>query len=233
MTMKNTISSILKKMLADKQSFVGAMKGSNFEKVFKWELESNGMSQVPNNKLSPENKKALKNIMLCDNIKNIPENERYNNPIAGVLHDGWFIEQPFGSQSYPDFIIAENGKVLAVEMKKVDKGGCPMWNGGLPRVNGLYIFMQLNPANITFFMGNTVISDERFEAMKGFFNTEVAELKRKYDEILAILGNNDRGFQLVPRAAYTQSGKEANYFNHKNRKDTETETIRQISNLGL
>jgi hypothetical protein len=64
-----------------------------------------------------------------------------------------FVEQPFGSQMSPDFIISIYGYVLWVECKSGKKGNDLSWNSGYPQKDVLYIYSIKNTGNTTIFMG--------------------------------------------------------------------------------
>jgi len=61
-----------------------------------------------------------------------------------------FIDQPFGSQKTPDFIVVIDGWVLYVELKR-NKGKKITWNTGYPRNNYLYIYDSGKLGRIMFF----------------------------------------------------------------------------------
>jgi len=61
-----------------------------------------------------------------------------------------FIDQPFGSQRTPDFIVVIGGWVLYVELKR-NKGKAITWNTGYPRNNYLYIYDSGKLGRILFF----------------------------------------------------------------------------------
>lgn len=62
-----------------------------------------------------------------------------------------FIKTLFGSQDYPDFIVFTSRFAVPVEIKYSLNQPKPVWNSGLPRPNGLYIFGSHGQQDITFF----------------------------------------------------------------------------------
>lgn len=73
----------------------------------------------------------------------------------------WFIEQPYGSQSPPDFLVNFNGTVVPIELKS-NKGvdATPFWNGHLPSEIGVYLVTDGKP-EATFFLVPTMSRPQR------------------------------------------------------------------------
>ncbi|MDD1626880.1 MAG: hypothetical protein LUQ26_05305 [Methylococcaceae bacterium] len=78
----------------------------------------------------------------------------------GVRLDLMIVNQPNGSQQWPDLLVIYKGIGLPIEVKsaKPDK---IVWNGGLPRQNGVYIFNCYGESKVTCFLGKHIISLER------------------------------------------------------------------------
>jgi len=61
-----------------------------------------------------------------------------------------FIEQPFGSQKQPDFIIIIDGWVLWLELKRSNTDKIS-WNTGFPKTDILYVFDSKKLGRVIFF----------------------------------------------------------------------------------
>lgn len=74
--------------------------------------------------------------------------------------DGFIVRQPNGTQEYCDILFIYGHRGLAFEIKS-NKGDKILWNSGLPRQQGVYIFNRYKgDAGTTFFLGSHVISQE-------------------------------------------------------------------------
>ena len=75
----------------------------------------------------------------------------------------WYIPQPCGSQSFPDFIVGDkSGQIYYLECKssKADK---IVWNSGMPKDKAIYIFSSGKHNKQTFCMGSDLWSKEEKE----------------------------------------------------------------------
>lgn len=137
-----------------------------------------------------------------DNVLNL--NEIKTNPFKN--EEPSFIYQPYGSQSFPDFLIFEGDTVIPLEVKSSTKGGNhPMWNGSLPRSNGLYMFVSKKDNNIkgiTFFKGNLLLSESQYEKLKFY----VEDIKKYTNEKLKELLKDEPNIPIVfyPRMSFNQ-----------------------------
>lgn len=73
--------------------------------------------------------------------------------IKELEHQFLFIEQPFGSQMPPDFIISIYGYIIWLECKSGKNGNSIQWNSGYPRENVLYMYSTKSTNNTTLFFG--------------------------------------------------------------------------------
>jgi hypothetical protein len=85
-------------------------------------------------------------------FKYIKDKNNSNKIIDELKGSFLFIEQPFGSQSAPDFIICIDGFVLWLECKSSDNGKIT-WNTGFPRKDVLFIFTSKKKDKTTIFFG--------------------------------------------------------------------------------
>jgi hypothetical protein len=99
------------------------------------------------------------------------------------------VDKPNGKQNWPDLLLAYEHRGLPLECKTVN-GQKIVWNSGLPRRGGVYIFNGTNVAvgaHTTFFLGESMISDEERkillegraanDAQAAGFNDRLAQLQ--------------------------------------------------------
>ena len=120
--------------------------------------------------------------------------------------DACFVEQPYGSQQYPDFLVWDNRRTVAIEAKCLDKGGTrPVWNGGLPREDGIYIIGSRGKTmDVTMFRGGDVLEGPDRAAMAFFIDT-----LRPLEEYVnsRVAGRQPYGFHVYLRKAFGQAKK--------------------------
>lgn len=145
---------------------------------------------------------------------------------------GSFVEQPFGSQSAPDFFIkTENSKVVALEAKS-SVGPMPLYNSGGVKSNYFYAFCCQKFNQTTIFKGADIIDD----AQQKLLDDYIAEEKKRVDILngkLKTLDLTGRGISYYARPMIGQSGGEklTNYFTHKSRCQVEKRAIWHIEQL--
>jgi len=91
-----------------------------------------------------------------------------------------FIEQPFGSQAAPDFIICVDGYVLWVECKSGKD--TLTWNTGYPKNNVLFVFSSKKRNTTTIFFGQNseiLTNNPTFETEYELFDKELKKLAVK------------------------------------------------------
>ena len=121
-----------------------------------------------------------------------------------------FVYQPYNTQSYPDFLIFEGNYILPVEIKfstDTKKGAvknAPVWNSGLPRLNGIYIYGSLPRKSIAIFYGADVITIEERKKLLNFFNnlTEQQDIFNARN-----MSQQEYGFAAYSRTAFQQQKK--------------------------
>ena len=114
-----------------------------------------------------------------------------------------YINQPFGSQKYPDILVFDTRYILCLELKFSSRGAAqPVWNSGLPRAHGIYIFASPRRQDITFFRGCDILDDQDRELLKGFFDGEL-ERSKSFNE--GHMSEQQFGFSTYARKAYQQS----------------------------
>lgn len=140
-------------------------------------------------------------------------------PKGSPIKDGQYIYQPNGNNNSPDFIVNDLGKIYSLECKSVNKGAKPVYNGGLPKDDYIYIFCSGKYNKTTIYRGCDVVPLEVrkiYDNLLKDLNKVLDEYKDKFIEC----EENDRGFGYFLRHMYIQAGKKekTDYFSHKKRK---------------
>ena len=111
------------------------------------------------------------------------------------------VSQPNGSQQWPDAIVIHMRRAMAIEFKSADQDRI-LWNSGLPRKGGVYVFNGspglraaaaagkdgASLSSTTFFLGEHVLDDETRDWLRvaALANQEDAE---KVNAMLAKVGS--------------------------------------------
>lgn len=112
-----------------------------------------------------------------------------------------YMPQPFGSQNYPDFLVFCGKRIFGMETKySKSTNGKPVWNSGLPRLNGIYIFGALARRDLTFFRGSDILSAADAARLHEFFK----ELKTSETEFNENMREQPYGFAAYIRKAFDQ-----------------------------
>jgi len=91
-----------------------------------------------------------------------------------------FIEQPFGSQAAPDFIICVDGYVLWIECKSGKN--TLTWNTGYPKEGVLFVFSSKNKNTTTIFFGQSseiLSKNPTFETQYVIFDKKLKQLSKE------------------------------------------------------
>jgi hypothetical protein len=81
--------------------------------------------------------------------------------IEDVGSDGfYYIPQPNGSQSPPDFRVVANGESVDIECKSCKNGYKPMWNASYPKDDTVYVFTNRKDNNTMVFFGNKIVTPQ-------------------------------------------------------------------------
>lgn len=176
----------------DEKNYLNAPSGKIFEERVMRQLTELGYNRILSHDLSKTYIKNIKErILIQDEI--IENDTKYNQH---------YIYNPFGTQNYPDFIIFDQNILVSIESKFTEKSATkPVWNSGLPRLNGLYIFGSYGKQDITFFRGKDVISHEERKQFQQFFGEE----KERADLFNGqYMSSQEFGFAAYVRTAYEQ-----------------------------
>ena len=91
-----------------------------------------------------------------------------------------FIEQPFGSQRSPDFIVCVNGLVLWIECKSGKD--TILWNTGYPKNDIMVVFSSKNKRTTTLFFGQfteLLVKNPDFEDIYNRIDAEAKQFLAK------------------------------------------------------
>ena len=226
------IANVFIGMRKNKKEWLKAETGIQFEDIFQHKLRSNGYYRLMN---VPEHgnfthlkecvldKLGTSLLFLSDfGMKDININDSY-------------LIQPYGSQEYPDFLVFTNNHILPIELKYSKKSATkPMWNGNLPKHNGIYVLASNGKKDVTFFTGNDVLEHEERKELVKFWENK----RQESDEHTSYLKDKtesgdykfSRGFNIYIRETYSQSASinseaQLNYFTANDREEIEDSVI--------
>ena len=75
----------------------------------------------------------------------------------------WYVPQPCGSQSFPDFIVGDKlGNIFYLECKS-SKNDHILWNSGMPKPRAIYVFSSGKHNAQTIVMGGDIWSKEELQ----------------------------------------------------------------------
>lgn len=136
-------------MQAHKEDYLGGREGKHFEDRIGAKLKKLGYGRLVKNDIEEQGFLPLK-----EEILKKEQQHDIKNPFSQFRKD--YIMQPYGTQNYPDFIVLDNDRVVSIEVKFSDGAQKrPVWNSGLPRPNGIYVFGARKQKDLTFLEGAT------------------------------------------------------------------------------
>jgi len=151
---------------------------------------------------------------------------------AEKMPAGSFVEQPFGSQSAPDFFVKTwNNRVVPLEAKS-SNAYAPTYNSGGVKADYFYVFCCQKTDQTTIFKGDSIIHEQQQELLDNY----IAEEKSRVDVLNAKLKELDitgRGISYYARPMICQSGsaKLTNYFTHEKRNQTEQHAMDMLKEI--
>jgi hypothetical protein len=155
-----------------------------------------------------------------DKFKNFLKHRKNSTKTIDELKDCFlFIEQPFGSQSAPDFIICVDGYILWVECKS--GSGKITWNTGYPKTDILFVFSckKKNTTNIFFGQSHSFFTlDPDFETnfskeIKNWRANSKKEFKSKFSS--SFFDFHARPM-LVDKTKYSDPSTRSDFYNKAN-----------------
>ncbi len=150
------------------------------------------------------------------------------------LKNDSFIEQPFGKNANPDFIVKWNDVLIPIEAKSSETTTHPTFNSCLPKRKCIYIFCCKKHNASTIYRGCDIVS----EAQRDLFSKVNAIIKKICDEENKKIHDEDdfdRGLELYHRPMYVQktskTGVSTDYFKHPNKEKSERNTLEWIKSF--
>ncbi len=220
----NGLPDLFRRLQQDQDYFLGTKKGSEFEDRIMVALNNLAYTRILKEDIAPPQ---------WSDIKRKQEDKwsetRLPNQTSRKQH---FVYQPYGSQDYPDFLVFDGDQIYFLETKfSANKRTIPIWNSGLPRPTGIYIFASYGLKDITFFMGHSVVTAGEAKQFHNFFE-KLKESEKEFNEEL--MGRQQYGFSAYIRKAFNQ-GHQYNdsaivgYFSNPFRDDNEKAVIEYVS----
>lgn len=209
------------------KSYLGGQQGKEFEDRIETNLKKIGFTRVlPRDFKKNEYQKLKKEVLDKESDVGIP-----NTYTSLKSH---FLNNPFGSQRYPDFLVFEGEKIISVEVKFSSQNQKkPVWNSGLPRPNGIYIFGSYKHMDATFFRGCDVLNLSEVNKLHRFFDNDLRKLQKTFNS--REMEKQPYGFQTYVRKAFDQtktpnSDAIINFFTNPNRKKLESNVLNYLDN---
>jgi len=204
--------------------------GKSFENKFKEICQKHGIEIL--NRDDNEIKKILEEIKedILNDESDFLEN-KYN--ITGI------VKEPYNTQSYPDFLLFTNDKIIPIEIKFTSKSlNKPMWNGSLPKMSGIYVFGKKgNNPDLTFFMGRDLLTNNERKKLKLFWD-KIKKLQEEFEKELLEdeKFENKYGFDVYLRKTFNQNKKtnkipNLNFFDKDLRKKHEQNVMDFLSKI--
>jgi len=199
--------------------------------------KTSALTKYTKESLGEKDLKILKKYFLKqkkDNLGNFNLSELVKDGFSKSLNN-IFIREPFGSQSFPDFLIILNENIVPIEIKNSKgKNKNPMMNNSYFVKDGIYIFS--NESNVTFFKGEDIVSDTQFKKLKEF-KDRMDDLNKEYEELFETMPveENIHGFMPYIRSNFKykklKKGTNLNFFDKTLTKDREDNVIEYIDNI--
>ena len=214
------LSKLFIALQTEKRQFLTAAQGSEFESRLRLKLDTIGFNRVM--------KEDINEITFNELKKLVQENQRLTETCNPTDYERHYLVQPFGSQGYPDFLVFYGKRVISIESKySRGSGKKPMWNSGLPRPSGIYIFGSYGKGDVTFFRGCDVVSPHESRKFMEFFNRQ-RQAQEEFNE--QNMRGQKYGFVAYVRKAFDQNFRyndEAvtDFFANENRAELERSVI--------
>jgi hypothetical protein len=171
--------------------------------------------------------KSKKNYMLSEKEFKILYKK---NPLnISLLKPGEFIQQPFGSQKSPDFLIQIKENILISLEAKSSKTKTPKYNSGGIKLDYIYLFYNSVLNETTYYLGKDIITIKQSSIINNY-QKESFELANKYNKLLKTNDTLNRGWSIYPRIMINQKGTSTytDYFNHNDRNKCEDNVIKYL-----
>lgn len=182
---------------------------NGFEDVFEESLAKNKFQKIDKDKEIAEIKSDVKDVLNED----YPKNHK---------NFDWYIAQPYGSQSYPDFLVGYKDKIYPIELKSVKSKSNPFWNGHVITTKGIYVFGSYETNEVTFALGKDLTSKENKELVL----KKLKLLREIVDEIKASNSSSEDEGQEIYFRQTLQQPKSKPLYSHPKRKSREENVMK-------
>ena len=222
-------------MSVNTSNYLQASSGRDFENLFVSELDGLDYDKISFQELEDLSTDRYSDSTFKNYFKQrieMDDDYIYNDTDISLC----YIEQPFGSQQYPDILVLDTYHVLCIEMKfSTRKSAKPLWNSGMPRSHGIYVFASSGKKDITFFKGSDILSDSDRKLLKKFFSEE---LERSEEFNKTYMSSQKFGFFAYPRKAYHQGRKFnpdsiINFFDNPLRENLESSLLEHLKDISI
>ncbi len=212
----------------NKAGYLASIAGKDFEDRIDAKLHKMGYSRILRHDLDNVGGDCF-NLIKCAVL------ERESNDKIGNIYTEFnrhFIHQPFGRQNYPDFLVFSGEWIFAIETKFSAKNQSkPVWNSGLPRPNGIYVFGSMERKDLTFFLGGHILSIADTRKLHDFFDKGLKEYQDRFNA--ETMNQQKYGFAAYIRKAFEQKkafNKKAilNFFDNPERAKLESAVIEYL-----
>ena len=185
------LAPLFQDLLSNPSAYLRAASGDDFDERIRVGLDNRGYNRILRADFEAPEWGRIKALVSSDSLP-MP------NPTSRRRH---YVRQPYGSQNYPDFLVFDGQRIVAIEVKFSAKSqGKPMWNAGLPRAGGLYVFGAYGRQDITFFLGRDIVTIEEAQALHNFFK----DLKAQENAFNVAMKRQRYGFTAYSRMAFDQ-----------------------------
>lgn len=118
----------------------------------------------------------------------------------------FYIKEPNGGQSPPDFRVFSNGEKVDIECKSCQKGYKPMWNASYPDDKIIYVYTNKSDNETLLFTGDEIITEKVREIYERY-KTLNKELHKRINNELSELPEKDNpyGMQVYARNMFVQT----------------------------
>jgi len=123
--------------------------------------------------------------------------------LKGLPPGNWYVCQPLGSQSPPDFLVHFSGAFFSVQFKL--GSGLISWNDNHADPNSIYVFTDELTDTSVVRLGSDFGTPELFHKMDSAV-AKIEEAVSEFNSELSRFSDNTHGYQLYFRPKWTQSG---------------------------
>jgi hypothetical protein len=175
----------------------------DFEKYIIEDLSEKGFKIGNGKNISSEEKKYFLDLILKG--ETVWGDDFSNKFPQTKIAIGDIIKTPFGKQSFPDFLIRVEDKILFIEAKSSESGDVPMWNSGIPTTIGIYVFAKVDlkkgtDSYVSCCMGSNLLSKEDYTTLKDF-EENLRNIASSFSKVLKQAKFN---FDAYPRVNFNQ-----------------------------